>query len=155
MKKFIITDKPLTLKSGSVQLTKEQFASRTYCLKALNPKEGLYLVTGDACFKVGETIGYDGPDYKRLVNAGLVDMDANTRALEEYEAKRQEREERKNRKDEHRTSNIEHPTSNKKQRTGNVDVINQTVHDGEGTLLSEKEVKHSETGGQPVVTDSE
>ena len=37
-------------------------------------------------------------------------------------------------------------------KTGDVDVINQTVHDGEGTLLSEKEVKHSETGGQPVVT---
>ena len=87
MKKFIVTGKPLTLKSGTLQLTKEQAACRSYCLKALNPKEGLYLVTGDACFKVGETIGYDGPDIKRMMVAGLMEMDAKTKADEEKKAR--------------------------------------------------------------------
>ncbi len=39
-------------------------------------------------------------------------------------------------------------------KTGDVDTINQTVHDGEGTLLSEKEVKHSKDGGEPIVITS-
>ena len=91
MKKFIVTGKPLILKSGSIQLTKEQAASRGYCLKVLDPKKGLYLVTGEACFKVGETIGYDGPDYKRLMNAGLVDMDEYTKTQEEKAARAKEK----------------------------------------------------------------
>ena len=90
MKKFIVTGKPLRLRSGTLQLTKEQANNRGYCLKVLNPKKGLYLVTGEACFKVGEVIGYDGPDYKRLMNAGLVDMDAHTKLQEEKEAKKKE-----------------------------------------------------------------
>ena len=72
-------------------MTKEQAASRGYCLKVLDPKEGVYLVTGEACFKVGETIGYDGPDYKVLMNAGLMDMEAHTRAQEEKAAKAEEK----------------------------------------------------------------
>ena len=36
---------------------------------------------------------------------------------------------------------------------GAIDTINQKVFDGEGSLLSEKEVKHSEDGGKPIFTD--
>ena len=38
-------------------------------------------------------------------------------------------------------------------KAGNVDTINQKVYDREGTVLSEKEVKHSEDGGQPTTED--
>lgn len=34
---------------------------------------------------------------------------------------------------------------------GDINTILQKVHDGEGTLLSKKEVKHFEDGRQPVV----
>jgi len=37
--------------------------------------------------------------------------------------------------------------------TGNIDTIVQKVYDGDGLLLSEKEVKHSEGGGKPIFTD--
>ncbi|MEA3435424.1 MAG: hypothetical protein U9R43_03090 [Thermodesulfobacteriota bacterium] len=35
--------------------------------------------------------------------------------------------------------------------TGNVDTINQKVYDGEGSLRSEKNVRHFEDGTKPVV----
>ena len=38
-------------------------------------------------------------------------------------------------------------------KTGDVNTINQKVFDGEGSLLSEKEVKHSEDGGQLTTED--
>ena len=37
---------------------------------------------------------------------------------------------------------------------GAIDTINQKVYDGEGSLLSEKEVKHFEDGTKPIVTSS-
>lgn len=37
---------------------------------------------------------------------------------------------------------------------GAIDTINQKVYDGEGSLLSEKEVKHFEDGTKPIVISS-
>ena len=36
--------------------------------------------------------------------------------------------------------------------SGDIDTITQKVYDGEGSLLSEKEVKHFEDGKQPVIS---
>jgi len=38
--------------------------------------------------------------------------------------------------------------------TGDIDMITQEVYDGDGLLLSEKEVKHFEDGKQPTVISS-
>jgi len=38
-------------------------------------------------------------------------------------------------------------------KTGNIDAIKQQVYDGDALLLSDKVVKHSDTGKQPIVTD--
>lgn len=38
--------------------------------------------------------------------------------------------------------------------TGDIDMITQKVYDGDGLLLSEKEVKHFNDGTQPIVTSS-
>jgi len=37
-------------------------------------------------------------------------------------------------------------------KTGSIDTVNQKVYDGEGSLRSEKTVKHFEDGKQPIVT---
>lgn len=39
-------------------------------------------------------------------------------------------------------------------KTGEIDVITQSVYDSEGTLLSEKEIKHFRDGRQPIVGKS-
>ena len=39
-------------------------------------------------------------------------------------------------------------------KNGDINTIIQKIHDGEGALLSEKEVKHFEDGRQPIVTSS-
>ena len=36
---------------------------------------------------------------------------------------------------------------------GDIDTIIQKVYDGEATLLSKIEIKHSQDGGQPVIVD--
>jgi len=89
MEKYRVIGRPLILKGGIVGLTKEQAGSRGYCLEPKNKRKGLYEVTGEACFKIGEVLGIEDPD--SLLKVGLVepeDMEAaKARAKAEEEAK--------------------------------------------------------------------
>jgi hypothetical protein len=59
MQRFQVLDKPVTLRSGNVALTDEQYALRPHCLKATN-KKGVYEVTAPFQLKSGEVFGHDG-----------------------------------------------------------------------------------------------
>jgi hypothetical protein len=75
MRKYIVVERPFVLSAGILELTKEQYQTRKYCLKPAR-KKGQYEVTGPVCFKVGEEIGYDGK-VPKIVQTNLV-------TLEEY-----------------------------------------------------------------------
>lgn len=89
MEKFRVIGQPLILKGGIVGLTKEQAGCRGYCLEPKNKKKGLYEVTGEACFKIGEILGIEDPG--SLLKVGLIepeDMEAaRAKAEAEEEAK--------------------------------------------------------------------
>lgn len=78
MKTYVVTGRPLHIKSGTLRLTKEQAATRDYCIKPVHGTKDEYMVTGEACFKIGEKIGYDGPDIKALLNMSLMEIDQVT-----------------------------------------------------------------------------
>lgn len=73
MEKYRVIGQPLILKGGIVGLTEEQAACRGYCLDPVKKKKGLYEVTGEACFKIGEIIGIEDPD--SLLKVGLVESE--------------------------------------------------------------------------------
>lgn len=77
MKKITVTEKPLVVGSGRVQLTGAQAAPRMSCLTAVGRPDkdggGVFEVTSFLQFKVGETLGFEGEMTKSGV---LVDLNA-------------------------------------------------------------------------------
>lgn len=75
MKKYIIIERPLFLRAGILALTKDQYEPRKHVLETLN--KGRYKITGEVCFKIGETIGYDGK-FGRTTGVELIKDKSNS-----------------------------------------------------------------------------
>lgn len=98
MKRYVVVEKPFVLSTGILELTKEQYQTRKYCLKPAK-KKGQYEVTCPVFFKIGEKIGYDGKvpkvvqtslitpeEYAKGVGAGEPEVDLE-KTVEDLKAK--------------------------------------------------------------------
>jgi hypothetical protein len=65
---------PVTLRSGTVRLTKEQAKGRGYKLAPIKSKQDHYTLTAPNQFKADEVIGYDG-DIPKIHAALVVDVE--------------------------------------------------------------------------------
>jgi len=65
MKRYTVSEVPLYIGAGLLELTEDQYGPRAKYLKPIKP-EGRYEIIGPVCFKVGEEIGFDGNAAKRL-----------------------------------------------------------------------------------------
>lgn len=65
MKRYTVSEVPLYIGAGLLELTEDQYGPRARFLKPVEP-EGRYEITGPVCFKVGEEIGFDGNAAKKL-----------------------------------------------------------------------------------------
>lgn len=64
MRRYLITEAPVFLKSGMLELTDKQAARRKHALELI--ENNIYLIKSEVCFKVGEEIGFDGELSKAL-----------------------------------------------------------------------------------------
>ena len=73
MDKFRITEKPLFLKNGELELTEKQAVRRRYGLEPVKKKKGRYTIVKEVCFKVGEVVGMDQGLAKPLLKGGFIE----------------------------------------------------------------------------------
>lgn len=65
MKNYFVVGISVTLTSGALRLTPEQYSDRSWQLSA-GAKKGIYTIVSPVTFKRGEKFGYDGEVNRRL-----------------------------------------------------------------------------------------